>query len=75
VLSDDKVIYLEQPKEYSKGDPRKYVFRPHKALYGLKQGTWSWYEMMQQALGELGFQQKESVLSDDKSLYAKAVRH
>jgi hypothetical protein len=60
VLSDDKVIYLEQPKEYSKGDPRKYVFLLHKALYGLKQGARNWYEMIRWALGELGFQRTES---------------
>ena len=60
VLSDDEVIYLEQPKEYSRGDPKKYVFRLHKALYGLKQGARNWYETMRQALGELGFQRTKS---------------
>jgi hypothetical protein len=67
VLSDDEVIYLEQPKEYSKGDPRKYVFLLHKALYGLKQGARNWYETIRRALGELGFQRTES----DHAIFVK----
>lgn len=60
VLSDEEVIYLKQPKEYSKEDPRKNIFPLYKALYGLKQGACNWYETMRQALGKLGFQQTES---------------
>ena len=46
VLSDDEVIYLEQPAEYAKGNPKERVFRLRKALYGLKQGARSWYETL-----------------------------
>jgi hypothetical protein len=72
VLSDEEVIYLEQPpqisSDQSRGErksvswinPRKHVFRLHKALYGLKQGARSWYETMRQALGELGFKRTEA---------------
>jgi len=46
VLSDDTVIYLEQPPDFSSDNPRKYVLRLHKALYGLKQGARNWYESL-----------------------------
>ena len=60
VLSDDKVIYLEQPPEFSASDPKKYFFWLHKALYGLKQGARSWYESLREALGQLGFARTET---------------
>ena len=56
VLSDDKVIYLEKPAEYAKGNPKERVFCLRKVLYGLKQGARSWYETLRKALGDLGFQ-------------------
>ena len=46
VLPDDEKFYLEQPKGYPKGDPKKNVFHLRKALYGLKQGARSWYETL-----------------------------
>jgi len=67
VLSDDEVIYLEQPAEYAKGNPKERVFRLRKALYGLKQGARSWYETLRKALGELGFQRVEA----DHSVFMK----
>jgi len=60
VLSDEEEIYLEQPKGYPKGDPKKYVLRLRKALYGLKQGARSWYETLREALQALGFRQTEA---------------
>jgi hypothetical protein len=72
VLSDDKVIYLEQPPQISSDqsrgqeasvswiNPRKQVFWLHKALYGLKQGARSWYESLKRALEQLGFKCTES---------------
>ena len=72
ILSDDEVIYLEQPpqnsSDQSRGqganvswiNPRKQVFRLHKALYGLKQGARSWYESLKRALEHLGFKRTES---------------
>ena len=75
VLSDDEVIYLEQPPQVSSdrsrgggggGDnvswlkPRKQVFRLHKALYGLKQGARSWYESLKTALEQIGFKRTET---------------
>jgi hypothetical protein len=60
VLSDDEVIYLEQPPDFSLDNPRKYVFRLHKALYGLKQGARSWYESLKRALEDLGFKRTEA---------------
>jgi len=66
VLSDDEVIYLEQPKGYAKSDSKKYVLRLRKALYGLKQGAWSWYEILQEALQALGFRRTEADHAVDK---------
>ena len=60
VLSDDEVIYLEQPPDFSSDNPRKYVLRLHKALYGLKQGARNWYESLKGALEQLGFKRMES---------------
>jgi hypothetical protein len=60
VLSDDEVIYLEQPPDFSSDNPRKYVLQLHKALYGLKQGARSWYESLKGALEQLGFKRTES---------------
>jgi Reverse transcriptase (RNA-dependent DNA polymerase) len=60
ILSDDEVIYLEQPAEYTKGNAKGYVFRLRKALYGLKQGARSWYETLRKALEELGFKRTEA---------------
>ena len=36
VLSDDEVIYLEQPAEYVKGNSKEHVFHSQKALYRSK---------------------------------------
>jgi len=55
VLSDDEVVYLEQPKDFIEDDPKVYVLRLHKALYGLKQGAKNWYDALRKALEELGF--------------------
>ncbi len=60
VLSDNEVIYLEQPPEFLASDSKKYVFRLHKALYGLKQGARSWYESLREALGQLEFVRTET---------------
>jgi len=42
VLSDDKVVYLEQLKNFIEDDPKVYVLRLHKALYRLKQEAKNW---------------------------------
>jgi len=72
VLSDNEVIYLEQPPQISldqsRGgghnvswiNPRKQVLRLHKALYGLKQGARSWYESLKMALEQIGFKRTET---------------
>jgi len=59
-LSDDEVIYLEQPKDFAEGDPKRRVFRLHKALYGLKQGAKNWYDALRKALEDLGFHRSEA---------------
>jgi len=75
VLSDDEVIYLEQPPQISSDrsrgggggghnvswiNPRKQVLRLHKALYGLKQGARSWYESLKTAMEQIGFKCTET---------------
>jgi len=60
VLSDDEIIYLEQPPDFPSDNPRKYVLRLHKALYGLKQGARNWYESLKGALEDLEFKRTES---------------
>lgn len=60
VLSDDEVIYLEQPPEISMAQPWKSVFRLHKALYGLKQGARNWYESLKGGLEQIGFKRTET---------------
>src|SRR5580765_1363923 len=59
VLSDDEVVYLEQPPDFPVGDPRK-VLRLHKALYGLKQGARHWYKALRTAMEQIGFKRTES---------------
>jgi hypothetical protein len=70
VLADDEVIYLEQPPDFSSGDPRKKVFRLHKALYGLKQGAKSWYDSLKEALEQLGFKRTDA----DHGVFLKTWR-
>ena len=60
VLSDDEVIYLEQPLEISMAQPRKSVFRLHKALYRLKKGARNWYESLKGGLEQIGFKRTET---------------
>src|SRR5260221_8438543 len=74
VLSDNEVIYLEQPpqisSDQSKGgggghnvswiNPRQQVLQLHKTLYGLKQGARSWYESLKTALEQIGFKRTET---------------
>ena len=74
VLSDNEVIYLEQPPQISSDqsrggggrhnvswiNPRKQVLRLHKALHGLKQGARSWYESLKTALEQIGFKRTET---------------
>ena len=60
ILPDDEVIYLEQPKDYPQGDPKKHVLRLRKALYGLKQAAKSWYDSLKEALESLGFKRTDA---------------
>jgi len=46
VLSNDEVVYLKQPAEFSEADLKQYVFRLVKALYRLKQEAKSWYDTL-----------------------------
>ncbi|KAJ3481936.1 hypothetical protein NLJ89_g12173 [Agrocybe chaxingu] len=69
ILSDDEVIFLEQPVEYRRKDSRRYVFRLHKSLYGLKQGAKNWYDALRKALEELGFVRTEA----DHGVFVKRV--
>ena len=59
-LSDNEVIYLEQPKDFAEGDPKRQVFQLCKALYGLKQGAKNWYNVLRKALEDLGFHHSEA---------------
>jgi hypothetical protein len=60
VLSEDEVIYLEQPIGHETEDRRKWVWKLKKSLYGLKQGAKNWYDALHTALGELGFERTEA---------------
>ena len=60
MLGDNEVVYLEQPVDFSKADPKQYVFRLVKALYRLKQGAKSWYDTLCQVLVKLGFHCSET---------------
>jgi len=55
VLSDDEVVYLEQPKDFIEDNPKVYVLWLHKALYRLKQGAKNWYDALRKVLKELRF--------------------
>src|SRR6266581_8978462 len=59
VLSNDKVIFLEQPPKFFMDNLKKFMFRLHKALYGLKQGAKNRYDCLKEALEQLGFVQTE----------------
>ena len=54
VLGEDEVIYLEQPLGYETKDREQWVYRLLKSLYGLKQGSKNWYDVLHNALVELG---------------------
>jgi hypothetical protein len=60
VLSEDEVIYLEQPIGHETEDRRKWVWKLKKSLYGLKQGAKNWYDALHTALGKLGFERTEA---------------
>jgi len=55
VLGEDKVVYLEQLRDYPQKNLKHYVFHFVKALYGLKQAAKSWYDSLSKALCELDF--------------------
>ena len=59
-LGDDEVIYLEQPAGYKTKDREGWVSMLLKALYGLKQGLKKLYDVLYQALKELGFIRSEA---------------
>lgn len=39
----DEILYMEQPRDFEKGDPEKIICRLKKSLHGLKQAPRYWY--------------------------------
>ncbi|KAG9225295.1 hypothetical protein CCMSSC00406_0009851 [Pleurotus cornucopiae] len=71
ILSEDEVVYLEQPPDFEYADRKAKVLRLHKALYGLKQGARNWYEAFCKAMADLGFCRTEA---DHGVFYLKTER-
>ena len=60
-----RVVYVEQPTGYAKGDPKKKVWRLKKALYGLVEAPRLWYETLKSVLLKYGFKR----ITGDPCLY------
>lgn len=61
-------IYLEQPRGYSVGDPKKKVLMLKKAIYGLVQAALEWRRVLVETLRRLSF---EPMTTDPASFIRK----
>lgn len=52
----DETIYMQQPPGFKSGEPASHRFHLRKAIYGLRQSGRSWYEELDKAFLQLGFQ-------------------
>jgi hypothetical protein len=58
-LEEHEHIYVEQPKNFVRGDPKEWVLKLNRSVYGIKQAPRNFFHFLRQHLEELHLKQSE----------------